>query len=144
MNYDDKLVNDMPSQYFPTDPSGRKKILRKRITGDAVKFDEDALQSFVTGGHKRKEERRRKAQQEIRSKKLEEKRMKRREKEATKRAEIRKTKALVESNIYLKKTVEELRTIQKERMGGESQQTAEERSFVSPDGTCIKAVIKSL
>ncbi|EFO64263.1 Hypothetical protein GLP15_1278 [Giardia lamblia P15] len=134
----------MPSQYLPTDPSGRKKILRKRITGEAVKFDEDALQSFVTGGHKRKEERRRKAQQEIKNKKLEEQRMKRREKEAAKRAELRKTKALVESNIYLKKTIEELRSIQKERMGSENQQTTEERSFVSPDGMCIKAVIKSL
>lgn len=144
MNCDDKLVNDMPSQYLPTDPSGRKRAIRKRVTGEAIKFDEGALQSFVTGGHKRKVERRRKAQQEIRNKKLEEKRSKRREKEAAKRAEIRKTKALVESNIYLKKSIEELRSIQKERIGGEAQQTTEERNFVSPDGTCIKAIIKSL
>lgn len=144
MNYDDKLVDDMPSQYLPTDPSGRKKVMRKRTAGDAIKFDEDALQSFVTGGHKRKEERRRKAQQEIRDKKLEEKRTKRREKEAAKRAEVRKTKALLESNIYLKKSIEELRSIQRERTGNEGRQITEERSFESPDGTCVKAVIKSL
>lgn len=118
--------------------------MRRRITGESVKFDEGALQSFVTGGHKRRVERQRKAKQEIKNKKLEEKRTKRREKEAIKREEIRKTKALVESNIYLKKSIEELRNIQKERIGGEVQQTTEERNFVAPNGTCIKAVIKSL
>lgn len=104
---DERLVAEQGCQLLPNDPESRAARARKGRKHVKVAFDEAALREFVTGAHRRKEERRRAYQEKQADRQLEARREHRRTKRQAKQAKVQKLVAAT-SNEYISMSVDEL------------------------------------